>query len=126
MFPKPIYSGTLLVLMAAVQASGQTSPSLGDLARQVRSEKSPTQTKNVITNDNLSSNPNVGDFRLVEPSDPKAGSSPARSASPSSSMDQAKSALDRMDILLNQVDLLDRATLVKYALGNKDVNFPGR
>jgi len=126
LFPKPIVSVALLVLITAVQASGQTSPSLGDLARQVRSEKGTTQPKKVITNENLSADPIAGDFRVGESNDPKAGLTPAPKAPSAPSMDQAKSALDKMDILLNQVDLLDRATLVKYALANKEVNFPGR
>jgi hypothetical protein len=115
-------------------AAPPPAQSLGDIARQVRSEKNSAPPKKVFTNDNLSSDPGIMDLRLTESAEAKSspGIAPASSSAavpssaPSSSLTQLKSSLDKMDAMLNQLDSMDRAALVKSVLQNNDVNFPGR
>jgi hypothetical protein len=102
-----------LVWMVSATGRSQDSPSLGDVARQLRAQKSATQHKSVITNDDLSSHAASGVLGLGEPGQASSGSSP-------------QTALAHWESFVNKVDATDRSTLVKLALQGSDADFPGR
>ena len=131
----------LVIIFATVHGHAQdvpaAAPSLGDVARQLRNAKgAPAPQKKVLTNEDLVSQPTTLDFKGAAPgasSDAKPPLAPSGNGSLAAvgsgsavpSLDQAKMALDRMDILLNQVDIIDRSALVKTVLNGKDPDFPG-
>lgn len=97
----------------------QTSPSLGDLARQARKdkEKKANKPKTVISDDTLPTGKGLsglGDLR----------SSP--SGADSEAMSKALSRLEEAEAELNKLDTLDRATLAKAVLMDNDIDFPNR
>ena len=109
------------------QDSSSSSPSLGDLARQAQKDKDKDKankaTAKVLTNDDLPSGSGGASTVLgggfgqtaQQTSGGKAGADP----SPAEKLAMLESVLDR-------VEALDRATLVRNALNGKDVDFPGR
>ena len=116
-----------LSVVFSLPAYGQDSPSLGDLARQAQKDKSNAPAKKVLTNDDLPSASGSGssglggafgsglgqDGQVTTSGKPGAPSSPSQD-------------LERLEALMNQIDSLDRATLVKNVLKGVDVDFPGR
>jgi len=107
------------LLIPSIPGYAQDQPSLGDVARQARKdkEKNATQPKTVITDDNLPSSKQLGGLADL-------GSS--KSAADGSSMAKGLEALDRAEGVLNKMDPMDRTTLAKAALLDKDVDFPNR
>jgi hypothetical protein len=116
-----------MVLVFCLCGHAQDSLSLGDLARQAQKNKSNAPAKKVFTNDDLSSTSGTGPSGLgagfgsglgqagqaTTPGKPDATSSPSQD-------------LERMEALMNRLDSLDRATLVKNVLKGVDFDFPGR
>ena len=92
--------------------------SLGDLARQLRSQKSTAQPKTVITNDDLPSDSAVTSLGLEKPVDPASSTKPGTDSSPLASLAQWES-------VVKQIDAMDRATLLKLALHGANPDFPG-
>ena len=114
-----------MALCLCSPARSQDSPSLGDLARQAQrdKEKSSKPAAKVLTNDDLPSAPggasgglsgNLGQF-AHPPTDGKSSAAPT-----------PEQRLAAMDAVLDKVESLDRATLIRNALNGKDVYFPGR
>jgi hypothetical protein len=118
-----------LVTLASAHAqdSPTSSPSLGDLARQAQKDKDKDKANKpaakVFTNEDLPSNSGGvsaalgGGLGEVAPL--SAGNKSGATPSPAEK-------LAMMETFLNQVDSLDRATLVRNVLNGKDVDFPGR
>ena len=119
---------TLILLSFAsgrAQDSSSPSPSLGDLARQARQDKDRERASRpaakVLTNDDLpaggfssSIGGGFGDMaQLSAGGKPGAGRSSAEK-------------LAMMEVFLDQVETIDRATLVRSVLKDKDIDFPGR
>lgn len=110
----------LAALLWILPAWGQTqdSPSLGDVARQLRSQKNGTPPKTVITNDNLPSTSASGVLGLGEPDlkpSPQSGGN-----------DAPLDSLARWESFVNKIDSIDRPTMVKLALQGSTADFPGR
>src|SRR5215471_6804714 len=104
-----------VVLSAPLHAQDQQS--LGDLARQVRKDKerNRTQPKAVITDDNMPVN-----------KDGLADLAVSRASGDENRMAKATAAIDHVEALLDKLEPLDRATLAKAVLMDKDVDFPNR
>jgi hypothetical protein len=118
------------VLIPSAPASAQDQqPSLGDVARQARKDKaaksaSATPSKTVITDETLPSSgasggSGGGGFTLGDLGDSKASASTDPVAA-------GYAGLDRAEVAMNKLAPMDRSTLAKVALGNNDVDFPGR
>jgi hypothetical protein len=116
----------LFTLTLCVTGHAQNSPSLGDLARQAQKDKSKTPAKKVFTNDDLSTGSSSG-AGLVSSSMSGMGTiaAPAAPGKPSAAP-TAEQAVAQLEGLINQIDALDRAALVKNALQGVDSDFPGR
>jgi hypothetical protein len=112
---------------ARAQDSPSSSPSLGDLARQAQKDKDKDKANKpaakVLTNEDLPSSSGGVSAALGgglgQVAQPPAGSKSGTALSPAEK-------LATMETFLNQVDSLDRATLVRNVLHGKDVDFPGR
>jgi hypothetical protein len=112
-----------LALIFCAPGRGQDSPSLGDLARKAQKDKASKPQAKVITNDDMpsgsggvSSELGGGPGRVVQP---EPAGKPDEIQSPAE-------GLERLQSVVDQLDSLDRATLVSNALGGNDTNFPGR
>jgi len=113
----------VLALIFCAPGRGQDSPSLGDLARQAQKEKATKPKAKVITNDDMpsssggvSSEIGGGPGRVVQPG---PADKPGEIQSPAE-------GLERLQSVVDQLDSLDRATLVSNALGDNVPDFPGR
>lgn len=113
-----------MALCLCSPAKSQDSPSLGDLARQAQKdkEKANKPAAKVLTNDDLPSSPggasdglsgNLGQF-AHPPTDGKT------------SAPTPEQRLAAMSAVLDKLESLDRATLIRNALNGKDIDFPGR
>jgi hypothetical protein len=110
----------LAALLSAITfpARGQDSPSLGDVARQMRSQKSASQPKKVITNDDLPA-PSTGAVLGLSGSGDPAGIAAPNSQS------AALASLSRWELIVKKIDSIDRGALVKLALQGANPDFPG-
>jgi hypothetical protein len=118
-----------LVACASTRAqdSSPSSPSLGDLARQAQKDKDKDKankaTAKVLTNDDLPSGSSGASATLGgglgQTAQLTSGSKPGADLSPAEKITMLETVLDR-------VETLDRATLVRNALNGKDSDFPGR
>lgn len=111
-------AGFIAALALCVPLPGQDSPSLGDLARQVRKDKSDSAPKKVFTNDDLPSSGGSANLGLGAIGDPKNLSKPGGADSP-------EAAIEKMEMAMKLVDSLDRPSLVKVALQGAKSDFPG-
>lgn len=116
----------LFALVFCAPGHAQDSPSLGDLARQAQKNKVTAPAKKVFTNDDLSSGSSSGaglasaaSGAAAMPAGPAAAGKPSATQSP-------EQAVAQLEALINQIDSLDRAALVKNALQGVDTDFPGR
>jgi len=103
---------------------GQDSPSLGDVARKAQKDKANKPPAKVITNDDMPSSSGGISPALAGPPEPAAqpgtaGKSDAAAQSPAETLGKLQSVLE-------QLDSLDRATLVNNVLEGNTSNFPGR
>jgi hypothetical protein len=121
-----VMAACALALVLCPLSRGQDSPSLGDLARQAQKDKEKDKAAKpaakVLTNDDIHSGQGGvsdalgGGFGQVgQLPDPKT----AAAASP-------EQKLAMMEAVLDRLESLDRATLIRNALNGKDVDFPGR
>jgi hypothetical protein len=111
----------ILAALASVLSTpghGQDSQSLGDLARQVRSQKSTAQPKRVITNDDIPSASAGTVLGLDNPGDPASLAKPGAESS-------ALASLARWESVVKKIDAMDRATLLRVALQGANPDFPG-
>jgi lysophospholipase L1-like esterase len=112
-----------LALVFCSTGRGQDSPSLGDVARKAQKDKANRPQAKVITNDDMPSGSGGISSAL--------GSGPGRVIQPGSTgkpdeMQSPAEGLEKLQSVVDQLDSLDRATLVSNALGGNDTNFPGR
>jgi hypothetical protein len=110
---------SVMILFFCLPGHSQDSPSLGDLARKLQKEKGNTPATKTITNDDIPSAPGISSPGLGELNNSKLPVKPGASATPSDE-------LARVESLVNKIDSMDRATLVKAVLEGVDSNFPGR
>lgn len=116
MLSKLIILGALASALCA-PGYGQDSQSLGDLARQVRSQKKAAQSGKILTNDDLSS-ASTANLLGLEKSDPANSVKPGATSS-------ALASLTLWESVVKQIDSMDRATLSKMALRGANPDFPG-
>ena len=114
-----LLAGLVVVLNLCTAVRGQDSPSLGDVARQLRKDKSDAAPKKVITNDDLPANASSSAVGLGTIGDSKGLSKPGDTESP-------EAAIGKMEAAIKLLDSTDRATLVKAALQGTNPDFPGR
>ena len=110
-----VLAGLLVTLGLCTSVRSQDSPSLGDLARQLRKDKPNSSTAKVLTNDDIAPSKDSGSLGPGVQVLSKPGSSEA-----------AHSEIDKMEAKIDRLDSVDRATLVKIALQGQDTAFPGR
>jgi hypothetical protein len=122
-----------LALITFASARGQdspaTSPSLGDLARQAQKDKDKDKDKTnkstakVLTNDDLPSGSGRASSTLGgglgQTAQATSGGKPGADPSPAEKLAMLEAVVDR-------VEGLDRATLVRNVLNGNDIDFPGR
>jgi hypothetical protein len=113
----------LAALLFGVPSHAQNSPSLGDLARQAQKNKAKEPVKKVFTNDDLTSGSSSGAGLAASTQRAAAGPAAAGETAHPATAEQAVAQLEGM---INQIDALDRDTLVKNALKGVDTDFPGR
>ena len=119
MFPRLIILAAIVsVLSTPGRSQDSQSQSLGDLARQLRSQKSTAQPKTVITNDDLPSASASTILGLKNPVDLASSTKAETDSSPLASLAQWES-------VVKQIDSIDRATLLKLALHGANPDFPG-
>jgi len=110
---------------ARAQDSPANSPSLGDLARQAQKDKNKTNkpTAKVLTNDDLPSGSGSASATLGrglgQTAQVTSGGKPGADPSPAEKIAILEAVVDR-------VEGLDRATLVRNVLNSNDIDFPGR
>jgi len=118
-----LIAACMLALVVCAPGRGQDSPSLGDIARQAQKDKANKPPAKVITNDDVSSGSggisSALGAGLSQPARPGAADKPEAGQSPLDGLDKLQSVLD-------QLDTLDRATLVSNVLKGNTTNFPGR
>jgi hypothetical protein len=119
-----LFGACALVFVFCSSGHSQDSPSLGDLARQAQKNKSSASSKKVFTNEDLPSGSAPASPTLVpglaQSAPPTASANPVAAASPSQS-----EQLAQMELKLNQLGALDRATLVTNVLQGANPDFPG-
>jgi hypothetical protein len=114
-----LLAGLVVALNLCTAVRGQDSPSLGDVARQLRKDKSEAPSKKVITNDDLPATASSGAVGLGSIGVSKGLSKPADTESP-------EAAIGKMEAAMKLLDSMDRASLVKVALQGADPDFQGR
>jgi hypothetical protein len=112
-----------LSLIFSLPTRAQDSPSLGDLARQAQKDKDRDKaskpTAKVFTNDDLPSGAGIAGAL----GGGMGSASTGRETPHASPAEQ----LNQLDAVVNRVESLDKATMVRNVLGDKsNVNFPGR
>jgi hypothetical protein len=117
MLPRLIILAAIVSVLSTPGRS-QDSQSLGDLARQVRSQKSTVPPRKVITNDDLPAASADTILGLEKPVDLAGSAKPGADSSPLASLSQWES-------VVKQIDSMDRATLLKLALHGANPDFPG-
>lgn len=110
---------TALAWLCSTAAYCQDEPSLGDVARQARSQKSSAQPKAVITNDDFSSASAGSLFGRGDSGGSNGLANPDTNTSPDS-------ALAAWQASVKYVQSLDRSALVNLALQGNKPDFPGR
>src|ERR1700691_769754 len=116
-----------LALVVCAPGRGQDtsapSPSLADIARQAQKDKAnkPPVPVKVVTNDDIPSRP--------ASSAPATGSGRVMQSGAGAKSDEVQSpeqGLEKLQSVVDQLDSMDRATLVSNALDGNEANFPGR
>jgi hypothetical protein len=114
-----LLAGFVVAFHLCTAVRGQDSPSLGDVARQLRKDKGDAAPKKVITNDDLPANAGSSAGGLGAIGDSKGLSKSGDTESP-------EAAIAKMETAMKLLDSMDRTTLVKAALQGTDPEFPGR
>jgi hypothetical protein len=109
----------LMAAPAWCQDSTANSTSLGEIARQLRSQNKNSQPATVITNDDVGPPSPAGVLGIGAPNG--ANSSPASGANPS-----PEASLNRWESVVNQIAAIDQQKMVKLALQGSTADFPGR
>jgi len=101
------------------QDSTASTTSLGEIARQLRSQKNNSQPATVITNDDVGPPSPAGVLGIGAPNG--TNSSPTSGANPS-----PEASLNRWESVVNQIAAIDQQKMVKLALQGSIADFPGR
>jgi len=112
-----------LALSFCPSGRGQDSPSLGDVARKAQKDKANKPVAKVFTNDDMPSN--SGGISSALGAAPAPTAQPATSGKPVAAQSVAES-FQKLQSQLDQLDSMDRATLVNNVLQGNTSNFPGR
>ena len=112
--------GLLVALAMCAPVHSQDSPSLGDLARQNQKSKSATSSAKVLTNDD------IGPAKASSPLGLATAGSAWPRPSDVSNPESAQGAIADVEAKMNELDAMDRATLIKVALQRQNATFPGR
>jgi hypothetical protein len=118
MFPTRLLVLVALTSVFSMPGRSQDSQSLGDVARQLRGQKSAAPPKTVITNDDLPSASAGNILGLDKPAGAATSANPGADSSPLASLSQLES-------VVKQLDSMDRGTLLKLALAGANPDFPG-
>jgi len=110
-----LLAGLLMLAGFCTSAWSQDSPSLGDLARQLRKDKTNSSSAKVITNDDMGPSSQSGPIGLGAPIPGKPGT-----------IESEQSELDKMEAKVRQLDSTDCAALVKTILKGQETPFPAR
>jgi hypothetical protein len=123
-----LFAACALTLLLGLPGHSQDSPSLGDLARQAQKDKSNAPARKVITNEDLPSGSVLGSSGSGSGlgGSLNAGLGPATPSGKPGAAASPLQSLDRMEATMNQIDSLDRASLVKNVLQGANSDFPGR
>ena len=123
--PSLITACALALAFCAPGRGQDSSPSLGDLAKQAQRDKANNNKSSakVITNDDMPSGSGGASGALGGglgqaaqlPSGSKSGADPSPAAK-----------LAMLETVLDRLEAMDRATLAHNALNDKDIDFPGR
>lgn len=117
-----LFAAFSLVLIVGLPGRAQDSPSLGDLARQAQKDKEKDKASKpaakVFTNDDMPSSAGIAGAAF--------GGGMGQAGAGGANLTPAQQ-LAQLDAVVNKVESLDKATLVRNVLKDKsDVNFPGR
>jgi len=127
-----------MALALCAGARGQDSganapaPSLGDIARKAQKDKASQSaaagkpTAKVLTNDDLPSGSGGIASSLGDLGQGSAGSAGKAGFNAPVSAASLSEQLGKLEAMLDGVEALDRATLVKNVLQGNDADFPGR
>lgn len=110
------------------QEQAKEPPSLGDLAKQLKTERAKaTKSPKVFTNDNLPARPEKGNLTVaatMSSSTPATAASPSSSATPPGEVRDEKYYRERMDELRAQKDTHERELAVlQKKLGQNNIQF---
>jgi hypothetical protein len=109
----------LMAAPAWCQDSTASTTSLGEIARQLRSQKNNAQPATVITNDDVGTHSPAGVLGIDTPNGTK--STPTSGANPS-----PEASLNRWESVVTQIAAIDQQKMVKLALQGSTADFPGR
>jgi len=113
-----------LALAVCAPGRGQDTPSLGDLARQAQKDKANKPPVKVLTNDDLSLSSRGTNGVLSAVLDGSSGAPALGRGAPNLSPADKFAQIDKF---VDQVEAVDKATLVRNVLKDKsNVNFSGR
>ncbi|HEV7968215.1 MAG TPA: hypothetical protein VGP19_11630 [Candidatus Acidoferrales bacterium] len=120
---RTLIAACALALVICAPGRGQDSPSLGDLARQAQKDKANKPQAKVLTNDDVVSG--SGGISSALGAAP-AGATPSGAPAKPDAVPSPAAGLAKLQSMLDQLDTMDRTTLVSNVLGGNTSNFPGR
>lgn len=109
----------LIAAPARCQDSTTSTTSLGEIARQLRSEKTGAAPAKVITNEDVGTPSPAGVLGIGAPGGANSSAASGAKASPEES-------LNRWETVVNQIAAVDQQKMVKLALQGSTADFPGR
>lgn len=109
-------------MLFCVQGYAQDTPSLGDVARQAKKDKSDKPPAKVFTNDDMS----TGSSASSSPATASGGKNQSASQENSGEIHSSAEGLQKLQSALDGLASLDRATLADNVLDGNETNFPGR
>lgn len=122
-----LIAACMLALVVCAPGRGQDAPqgapSLGDLARQAQKDKGNKPPAKVLTNDDVSSGSGGISSALGTA---VARSGPTAAAGKPDAPQSPAEAFERLQSMLDQLDSMDRSTLVNNVLDGNTSDFPGR
>jgi hypothetical protein len=116
-------SAGALALFFCLSAHSQDSPSLGDVARQAKKDKTDKPVAKVFTNDDMSTGSSGTSSAGGSGS---SGKSQSGSVNNASTIQSSAEGLEKLQSALDQLASLDRISLAADVLEGNDTNFPGR
>lgn len=119
-----VISACALALVFCLPANAQdSSPSLGDLARQAQKDKANKPAPKVITNDDM---PGASGSISSAPGTGLNTSGSKTPAADSGSSETPEAGIAKLQAAVDHLESLDRATLAEEVLQGSKADFPGR